>query len=105
MAPSSRFALSLKPSVAYRDLNLAALWKKQTTSPSLAYAGIPYHVLGARSGAVFLLPRDRRFSCARSFIAAFSSAVNASDALRVRFFSAIAVHLRDVHGGHARGPP
>ena len=27
MAPSSRFALSLNPSVAYRDLNLAAPWK------------------------------------------------------------------------------
>jgi Phosphotransferase enzyme family len=36
MAPSSRFATSLKPKVAYRDLNLSALWKKQTTLPSLA---------------------------------------------------------------------
>ena len=36
MAPSSRFALSLKPSVAYLDLNFCALWKKQTTLPSLA---------------------------------------------------------------------
>ena len=34
MAPSSRFASSLKPSVAYRDLNLSALLKKQTTLPS-----------------------------------------------------------------------
>ena len=42
MAPSSRFALSLKPSVAYLVLNFCALWKKQTTLPSLAYAGIPY---------------------------------------------------------------
>src|SRR2546425_4642801 len=29
--PSSRFALSLKPKVAYLALNLCALWKKQTT--------------------------------------------------------------------------
>jgi hypothetical protein len=36
MAPSSRCAASLKPSVAYRVLNFCALWKKQTTSPSLA---------------------------------------------------------------------
>jgi hypothetical protein len=36
MAPSSRFATSLKPKVAYRDLNLSAAWKKQTTLPSLA---------------------------------------------------------------------
>ncbi len=34
MAPSSRFASSLKPSVAYLALNLSALWKKQTTLPS-----------------------------------------------------------------------
>src|SRR5215213_4590920 len=36
MPPSSRFALSLKPNVAYLDLNFCALWKKQTTLPSLA---------------------------------------------------------------------
>jgi len=36
MVPSSRFALSLKPSVAYRVWNFCALWKKQTTFPSLA---------------------------------------------------------------------
>jgi hypothetical protein len=35
MAPSSKSASSLKPSVAYLDLNLSALWKKQTTLPSL----------------------------------------------------------------------
>src|SRR3712207_7687863 len=40
MAPSSRFASSLKPSVAYLELNFCAAWKKQTTLPSLAYAGI-----------------------------------------------------------------
>jgi hypothetical protein len=33
-APSSRFAVSLKPSVAYLVLNFCALWKKQTTLPS-----------------------------------------------------------------------
>src|SRR5918994_2073567 len=49
MAPSSRFALSLKPNVAYLALNFAALWKKQTTLPSLAYAGIPYQVFGESS--------------------------------------------------------
>src|SRR3954453_6367216 len=52
--PSSRFALSLKPKVAYLVLNFCALWKKQTTLPSLAYAGIPYQVLGERSGALDL---------------------------------------------------
>jgi len=36
MAPSSRFALSLKPNVAYLVLNFCALWKRQTTLPSLA---------------------------------------------------------------------
>jgi DNA-binding CsgD family transcriptional regulator len=41
MAPSSRFAVSLKPNVAYLVLNFCAGWKKQTTLPSLAYAGIP----------------------------------------------------------------
>jgi maleate isomerase len=54
MAPASRCALSLKPIVAYLVLNFCALWKKQTTLPSLAYAGIPYQVLGERSGALAL---------------------------------------------------
>jgi len=35
-APSSRFAVSLKPNVAYLVVNFCALWKKQTTLPSLA---------------------------------------------------------------------
>ena len=35
-APSSSLASSLKPSVAYRELNFCALWKKQMTLPSLA---------------------------------------------------------------------
>ena len=36
IVPSSSLASSLKPSVAYRVLNLSAAWKKQTTLPSLA---------------------------------------------------------------------
>src|SRR5439155_9950648 len=55
MVPSSRFDLSLKPSVAYLVLNFCPLWKKQRTLPSLAYAGIPYQVLGERSGALSLM--------------------------------------------------
>src|SRR2546425_13229410 len=51
-APWSRFAASLKPSVEYLVLNFCALWKKQTTLPSLAYAGIPYQSLGERAGAL-----------------------------------------------------
>src|SRR4051812_3789774 len=53
-APSSRFAVSLKPKVAYLVLNFCALWKKQTTLPSFAYAGIPYQVFGERFGAFAL---------------------------------------------------
>src|SRR5437870_2488392 len=66
MAPSSRFALSLKPRVAYLDLNFCALWKKQTTLPSWAYAGIPYQVLGARAGALALTMAWSRSAMARS---------------------------------------
>jgi hypothetical protein len=54
MSPSSRFAACWKPKVAYLALNFCPLWKKQTTLPSLAYAGIPYQVLGARVGALAL---------------------------------------------------
>jgi hypothetical protein len=36
MLPSSRFASSSKPNVAYLELNFSALLKKQTTFPSLA---------------------------------------------------------------------
>src|SRR5881397_806675 len=64
--PSSRFALSLKPKVAYLALNLCALWKKQTTLPSLAYAGIPYQVLGQRAGALPLMMAWSRSAMARS---------------------------------------
>lgn len=34
IAPSSSLAWSLKPNVAYLDLNLSLLWKKHTTLPS-----------------------------------------------------------------------
>src|SRR5438128_2259255 len=66
MAPSSRFASSLKPNVAYLVLNFCALWKKQTTLPSLAYAGIPYQVLGERAGALALMMVWSRSAMARS---------------------------------------
>src|SRR5688500_4167546 len=79
MAPSSRFASSLQPNVAYLDLNLCALWKKQTTLPSLAYAGIPYQVFGERSGALALTIAWRRLAMARS--RAGISAIAASTAL------------------------
>src|SRR5437870_11228053 len=79
MAPSSRFALSLKPSVAYLVLNFCALWKKQTTLPSLAYAGIPYQVLGERVGALALMTAWSRSPMARS--GSGISAIFASTAL------------------------
>src|SRR5581483_7651796 len=65
-APSSRFAASLKPNVAYLVLNFCALWKKQTTLPSLAYAGIPYQVFGERAGALALMIAWSRLAMARS---------------------------------------
>src|SRR5712692_6762836 len=66
MAPSSRFALSLKPSVAYLVLNFCAVWKWQTTLPSLAYAGIPYQSLGERAGALALMITWSRLPMVRS---------------------------------------
>src|SRR5712692_5054616 len=66
MAPSSRFALSLKPNVAHLVLNFCAAWKKQTTLPSLAYAGIPYQSLGERAGALSLMIAWSRFPIVRS---------------------------------------
>ena len=67
MAPSSRFAVSLKPNVAYLALNFCALWKKQTTLPSLlAYAGIPYQVFGERAGALAVMIAWSRLAMARS---------------------------------------
>jgi hypothetical protein len=47
-------------------LNFCVLWKKQTTSPSLAYAGIPYHVLGDRVGALALMMAWSRSARTRS---------------------------------------
>src|SRR3990172_3285168 len=65
--PSSKFAASSKPKVAYRDLNLSALLKKQTTFPSLlAYAGIPYQFFGKRVGAFSLTRAWSRLAIARS---------------------------------------
>src|SRR5438132_1037810 len=66
MAPSSRFASCMKPNVAYLVLNFCALWKKQTTLPSLAYAGIPYQSLGERAGALALMIAWSRAPRARS---------------------------------------
>src|ERR687888_706560 len=74
MAPSSRFALALKPSVAYLVLNLCALWKKQTTWPSLAYAGIPYQVRGARAGALAVMRAWSRSARAHQAYAAVEPA-------------------------------
>src|SRR6266705_644700 len=86
MAPSSRFAESLKPSVAYRVLNFCAGWKKQTTSPSLAYAGIPYQVLGERAGPLALMIAWSRLAMARS--GAGISAIFASTSLSPSTLSA-----------------
>src|SRR2546428_357570 len=86
-APSSRLALSLKPNVAYLVLNFCALWKKQTTLPSLAYAGIPYQSFGERAGALALTIAWSRSAMARSgaFMAAiFSSTALSPSALSVR---------------------
>ena len=84
MAPSSRFALSLKPSVAYLALNFCALWKKQTTLPPLAYAGIPYQVFGERAGALASMIAWSRSAMARSgsaISAIFSSTSRSPSAL------------------------
>ena len=66
MWPPSSFALSLKPSVAYRALNFCAAWKKQTTSSSLAYAGMPFDVFGERAGAFALIVAWSRSAVTRS---------------------------------------
>src|SRR5919198_2940206 len=87
MAPSSRFALSLKPNVAYLVLNFCALWKKQTTLPSMAYAGIPYQVFGERAGALALMMAWIRSPRARSgagIAAIFSSTALSPSALPAR---------------------
>src|SRR5467141_3065622 len=86
MVPSSRFAASLNPSVAYLVLNFCPLWKKQTTLPSLAYAGIPYQVLGERVGALPLMIAWSRLAMARS--GAGISAIFASTSLSPSALSA-----------------
>ena len=65
----------MKPNVAYLALNFSAAWKKQTTLPSLAYAGIPYQVFGHRSGAAAVTIAWSRLAIARSdpFIAAIAA--------------------------------
>src|SRR4029077_10957723 len=51
----------------YLALNLALSWKKKTALPSLlAYAGIPYHVVGAREGALALTIAWIRLAMPRS---------------------------------------
>src|SRR5438874_464734 len=87
MLPSSRFALSLKPNVAYLVLNFAAAWKWQTTLPSLAYAGIPYQSLGVRAGALALMIAWSRSPRARSgagIAAIFASTALSPSALSAR---------------------
>src|SRR5438034_6530426 len=87
MVPSSRFAASLKPSVAYLVLNFCAGWKKQTILPPLAYAGIPYQVLGDRSGPLALMMAWSRSPRARSgsgISAIFSSTSASPSALAAR---------------------
>ena len=48
MAPSSRFALSLKPSVAYLDLNFCALLEEADDVAVLRVGGHPVPGLSAR---------------------------------------------------------
>src|SRR3989475_3538589 len=79
MLPSSRFALSLNPNVAYLVLNFAAAWKKHTTLSSLEYAGIPYQSLGERPGALSLMIVCSRLAMVRS--GSRISAIFASTAL------------------------
>src|SRR5437016_5777352 len=87
--PSSRFALSLNPNVAYLVLNFFAGWKKHTTLPSLAYAGIPYQVVGDRAGALALMTAWSRLAMARSgsgISAIFASKSLSPSAFRAAIF-------------------
>src|SRR2546426_5313173 len=92
MDPSSRFALSLKPNVAYLVLNLFAGWKWQTTLSSLAYAGIPYQSLGERAGALALTIACSRLAIVRS--GSGISAIFASTALSPSALSAFSSWMR-----------
>src|SRR5665213_4537873 len=78
MAPSSSFALSVKPSVWYLALNFPAFWKKQMMLPSLAYAGIPYQVFGASAGAAALIREWSFLAMARSGSCIFAIAASSS---------------------------
>src|SRR5213595_2985372 len=100
VVPSSRFALSLKPNVAYLALNLCALWKKQTTLPSLAYAGIPYQVLGERAGALDLMMAWSRSAMARSGFGI--SAIFASTSLSPSAFFALGPRRASAFSSWAR---
>src|SRR2546428_3942129 len=100
MAPSSRLAASLKPNVAYLVLNFCAGWKWHTTSPSLAYAGIPYHVLGERAGALALMIAWTRLAMARS--GSDISSIFASTALSPSALSARGPRLADVFSSWTR---
>src|SRR2546425_384226 len=97
MAPSSRFALSLKPNVAYLVLNFWAVWKKQTTLPSLpamAYAGIPYQSLGERAGTLSLMIEWSRLPMVRS--GSCISAIFASTAPSPSPLSALSSWIRSL---------
>src|ERR1041384_8216852 len=94
MAPSSRFAASSNPTVAYLELNFPALLKKQTTLPSLAYAGIPYQVFGQRAGALALTIAWSRLAMARSFPFIAAIAASTSRSPSALFFSARASAFR-----------
>src|SRR5215207_6081925 len=95
MAPSSRFAASSKPNVAYLDLNLSALLKKQTPLSSLAYAGIPYQVLGERLGALVVMISWSRSAMVRSAFRSWASSFSAarSSAVIPAVFVLVAVVL------------
>src|SRR5258708_26412847 len=87
----------MKPNVAYLVLNFCALWKKQTTLPSLAYAGNPYQSLGARAGALALMIAWSRSPRARSgsgIAAIFASTALSPSALSIR--SCEAEHFADL---------
>jgi hypothetical protein len=115
MAPSSRFAASSKPSVAYLVLNFWASLNQQSILSSFVYAVIPYQSFGSIGGALALmiawsrlamgrsdpdivaifsssafslstLPAAAFSSLARSFIAAFSSGVNSLEPLLAVLF-------------------
>src|SRR5664280_255697 len=92
IVPSSRAASSLKPTVAYRVLNLFESWKKQTTLPSLAYAGLPYQSRDVSCGATALTISWMRVAIARSasFISEiFSRTAASSCSLLLASFSAL----------------